>query len=471
MTTPKHFSDPVELPERIIQFGTGILLRGLPDYFVAKANQEDIFMGKILVAKSTPGGVDEFVKQRGRFTTHIRGIKDGQPFEEDFINESISRVISAIDDWPEVLAAATNKDIQIVLSNTTEVGLQFTAESIFQKPPTSFPAKLTAFLNERFAKLGDGSPLTVVIPTELIPGNGEILRDAVLRLATHNNLSGDFVAWLERKTKFCSSLVDRIVTKPSEAIRKAFPRMDPLAIQTEPYRLWAIEGNAQVKKILAFAKADDGVIVGEDIAYYRERKLRLLNGTHTISVCLGFLKGLNTVGECMQQAEMKDFISKAMLDEIVPTLPLGSLEENLRFGNDVLDRFSNPFTEHRLLSITLQATAKMNMRNIPTFFRYAEKFGTTPRLLAKGFAAYLLFMKAEKKDNDKYFGLRKGEYYPIQDDAAPYFYDLWKSPDLEKVVYSVAGNSKLWGTDLTKLPKFAELVKMDLEEQMSNIRL
>ena len=30
------------LPERVIQFGTGVLLRGLPDYFIDKANQKGI---------------------------------------------------------------------------------------------------------------------------------------------------------------------------------------------------------------------------------------------------------------------------------------------------------------------------------------------------------------------------------------------------------------------------------------------
>lgn len=42
-----------ELPEKILQFGTGVLLRGLPDYFIDKANKQGIFNGRVVVVKST----------------------------------------------------------------------------------------------------------------------------------------------------------------------------------------------------------------------------------------------------------------------------------------------------------------------------------------------------------------------------------------------------------------------------------
>ena len=42
-----------ELPEKVLQFGTGVLLRGLPDYFIDKANRQGIFNGRVVVVKST----------------------------------------------------------------------------------------------------------------------------------------------------------------------------------------------------------------------------------------------------------------------------------------------------------------------------------------------------------------------------------------------------------------------------------
>ena len=43
--------DVLQLPEKVLQFGTGVLLRGLPDYFIDKANRQGIFNGRVVVVK------------------------------------------------------------------------------------------------------------------------------------------------------------------------------------------------------------------------------------------------------------------------------------------------------------------------------------------------------------------------------------------------------------------------------------
>src|SRR6186997_3664458 len=74
------------LPERVLQFGTGVLLRGLPDYFIDKANRQGIFNGRIVVVKSTThGDTSAFEKQDGLYTHCIRGIENGQKKEENII--------------------------------------------------------------------------------------------------------------------------------------------------------------------------------------------------------------------------------------------------------------------------------------------------------------------------------------------------------------------------------------------------
>ncbi len=451
-------------PEKVLQFGTGILLRGLPDFFIDKANKAGIFQGKIAVVKSTSGGIEDFQKQDGLFTTCIRGVVNGQVIDENIVNESISRVISANEYWNDILKIAQSDDLQVIISNTTEVGIQYVEESIFAEPPSSFPAKLTAILYERFKSQLDG---LVIIPTELIPDNGLKLKNIVLQLVAFNQLEEEFKQWVEQKNFFCSSLVDRIVTNATPEIKQSLPYQDDLAIQTEPYRLWAIEGNEKVKRILSFAQADEGVVIAENIDYYRERKLRLLNGTHTISVCKGYLQGFNTVYECMQDAEMHSFIKNVMLDEIAPTVlaqdfqHLNPTKEDLgTFAYEVLDRFNNPYIVHYLLSITLQATSKMKMRNIPTILRYYQQFGKAPALMAEGFKAYLLFMRVVKEENGKFYGKRGEDFYLIQDDYAPYFAEKWKniSPDdtqaISKVLNQICKDTDVWGTDLTKIQGF-----------------
>src|SRR5436190_22243740 len=87
------------LPEKVLQFGTGVLLRGLPDYFIDKANRNGIFNGRIVVVKSTSGNTNAFNQQDGLYTLCIRGIENGKRIEETIINSSISRVLSANQEW------------------------------------------------------------------------------------------------------------------------------------------------------------------------------------------------------------------------------------------------------------------------------------------------------------------------------------------------------------------------------------
>jgi tagaturonate reductase len=462
-------------PEKVLQFGTGVLLRGLPDYFIDQANKQGIFKGRILVVKSTQGSAQEFESQDGLYTLAVQGLKFGKIVEKYILNASISRVISANDQWAEILKSAQNPDIQIVISNTTEVGIQYLEESIYQSPPNSFPAKLTAWLYERFQKLGAQSPDTVIVPTELISENGKQLFEIVMRLVKFNHLGTDFLTWLAQKTFFCNSLVDRIVTgmPETEAAQKIYAELgyhDQLLTVTEPYKLWAIEGNKKVKDILSFAEVQESVIIEPDISYYRERKLRILNGSHTISVCRGFLQGFDTVLECMQDAEMSRFFTQVIHEEIVPTIPNAIPAKIQGFANEILDRFRNPFLKHWLLNITLQNTSKMKMRNVPTISRYYQKFGEIPEKMTEGFAYYLLFMKAQKGDDEKYYGLRNGEKYPINDESVAYFAQMWQkvnpqNPEsLTKFVREVCQNISLWGENLTKLKGFCEKLESVLRE-------
>jgi len=177
------------------------------------------------------------------------------------------------------------------------------------------------------------------------------------------------------------------------------------------------------------------------------------------------LKGFDTVHQCMENEEMSTFLEKVMLTEILPTISSGTAASNTEFGRSVLDRFRNPFIEHRLLDITVQSTAKMKMRNIPTLFRYLEKFGKVPDLMAKGFAAYLLFMKSEKKDG-QFYGRRKAEHYLIRDQQAEYFHELWQARELKGAVSEICKNADLWDADLTQIPNFAEAAYQHLSHFM-----
>src|SRR5882757_10095006 len=196
-----------DLPEKVLQFGTGVLLRGLPDYFIDKANRQGIFNGRIVVVKSTSGGDGAaFEKQDGLYTLCIRGLEDGKAVSKNIICSAISRVLSAKDEWDVILKCAHNPDMEIIISNTTEVGIELVKDDINHHPPISYPGKLLAFLYERYkAFAGSDQCGMVIVPTELISDNGKKLEAIVLELAHLNGLEENFIEWLEKYNHFCNS--------------------------------------------------------------------------------------------------------------------------------------------------------------------------------------------------------------------------------------------------------------------------
>ena len=452
----------LQLPEKVLQFGTGVLLRGLPDYFIDKANRAGKFNGRVVVVKSTAGGeLEAFAKQDSLYTICVRGIDEGASVSENIISAAVSRVLVAKSDWEKVLALAASRDMKIVISNTTEVGIALVREPVTGHVPQSFPGKLLAFLFERYKKLGPTEESgMIIIPTELIVDNGKKLQSILNELAIFNAFDNQFIEWLNSANTFCSSLVDRIVPgKPSEEVRNEIQQKagytDDLMIMAEVYRLWAIQGDEKVKQLLEFAEVDAGVIIEPDIDVYRELKLRMLNGTHTLSCGLAVLAGFETVKLAMTDTDMSDFIASLMLDEISAGIPY-RLEPGAAsaFGRKVLDRFRNPFIEHKWLSITVQFTSKMKMRNVPVLVKYVTESQTVPLAMALGFAAYILFMKSTRQSDAKFYGSINGLEYQIQDDQAAYLHQLWQSAGESRIAATVLRDENLWGTDLSTLPGF-----------------
>ncbi len=453
-----------DYPEKVLQFGTGVLLRGLVDYFIDKANNAGQFKGRIVVVKSTDRpGADAFTEQDGLFTQCIKGIEEGVAIEETIINASISRTITAATAWNEILACAKSPDMQVIISNTTEVGIQYHANDPIEGAcPKSFPAKLVAFLYARWQHF-KGAPNTgmVIIPTELIINNGDALREIVFKLVADHQLPDAFTTWLQQENHFCNSLVDRIVPGAPDAetaatLYKDLGYEDKNMLVSEVYRLWAIQGGAKVREVLSFAKTDSGVVIAEDIEIHRELKLRLLNGTHSLMCGMSYLLGFRLVKDAMANSYLSKLIMNLMLSELALAIPYKmDFKVADRFGRAVLDRFKNPFINHKLIDITVQYTTKMRMRNIPLLVNYYKEFGKAPELFAMGFAAYLQFMQAVKEENGKYYGDSNGELYPINCDYAGYFYEAWKDFDLNKVL----SDTKLWGEDLSALPGFEAAVQ------------
>ena len=395
-----------ELPERVMQFGTGVLLRRLPDFFIHHANEKGIFNGKIVVVKSTnQGGIADFTSQDNLFTHCIRGVYKGSLVNDSFINSSISRVVEAKKDWKLLVELAKNENLEVIISNTTEAGLVLdTNDALGPDAPHSFPAKLLALLYARWKYFnGDVNKGWVILPTELVPNNANVLLDIILKLAKMHALPEDFVHWINQANEFCNTLVDRIVPgkleeKEMQELEDKLGYKDQLLISSEPFALWAIEVNkpTTIPKI-SFVTVDERVVVAPSIIKYRELKLRLLNGTHTFSCALAILAGFDTVVKAMENKAFNNFITGLAMEEIVPCV-LGDAiteKEAIQFANSVLERFANPFIQHKWNSIAINFEEKMKMRNQFLMEKFILLTGKPAEKMALGFATFAWYMKQE----------------------------------------------------------------------------
>ena len=465
----------VNLPEKVLQFGTGVLLRALPDYFIDKANREGTFNGRVVAVKSTGNYIGGFDAQDSLYTLHLTGIENGKKVEESIICAAISRVLAAGDNWRAVLEVARSPELQLIISNTTEVGIQLVAEDVRLNPPSSFPGKLLAVLFERYKFFyGDQNRGLVIVPTELIISNGEKLRSVVMELAALNNLEEPFITWLETNNHFCNSLVDRIVPghpspEANHQMEEISGYQDSLSIIAESYCLWAIEGDAKVKEILSFHNVHKGVIITPDIEQYRELKLRLLNGSHTLCCAVAFLSGFITVKEAMNNRVFFDFISGLMYDEIIPAIPY-PVDETVAndFATSVLDRFLNPGIAHNWISIATQYSTKMKTRVIPLLLNHYKNRNLVPAYIGFGFAAFIRFMHVIPDEQGSYKGNINGYAYVIKDDNAEVFAKAWRNKELDMVVDTILADTSLWGTDLSVLDGFRGFIINTLEAIMKD---
>lgn len=461
--------DVLNLPEKVIQFGTGVLLRGLVDYVIDAANKKQIFNGSVVVIKSTDGNVAEFEQQDNLYTVIEQGLHLGEIVEQKHLITCISRVLSAHDDWGEILQCAADPSIEIVISNTTEAGLVFVEEVFDNQTPKSFPAKLCAYLWRRYSVFnGDENRGMVILPTELRSHNGQLLQEFILRHADNNKLPPAFLDWVSTSNHFCNTLVDRIVPGKSEKDDlvlwdNALSYVDHLHTKAEPYLLWAIEGNNIVKAKLPFALNDERVIIAENIAGYEEQKLRILNGSNSIVVSPAYLAGCNTLFDTVTDNLFAGYTTRLIDEEIIPTI-IDQCPNARAFADDVLDRFGNPFVQYKLLNIVLQSSSKMNSRNATTIIRYYHAYGQYPPLTLIGLASFFLFYTPKEKEGCAYYGSRDGVRYPYRDEHADFICTAlehinWMDNDLAiNAVTKILGNERIFSPELASLPELASSV-------------
>jgi tagaturonate reductase len=455
------------LPEKVIQFGEGNFLRAFVDWMIDRLNQQNLFNGRVGVVQPIEKGLCDLLnEQDGLYTLVLRGIEKGRVVEKKRLVTAISRALNPYSDWQGYLKCAENPNLRVVISNTTEAGITYEKEVFIQgQALASFPAKLTAFLFHRFTYFdGDPQKGMLILPCELIDKNGSKLKEIILRYIEEWQLPASFKDWIHEHTHFFNTLVDRIVTgyprDEADCLGKTLGYRDRLLDTGEIFHLWVIEGDSRFKAELPFDEIGLNVVWTADLMPYRERKVRVLNGTHTMTMAVAYLCGLVTVKEAVEDPMVGQFMRKGLFNEILPVLSLPEAEKKA-FADSVLERFQNPFIRHRWIDISLNSISKFKTRCLPTLIDYYQANSRPPVFLSFSLAALLSFYRGDRLVDGKLAAIGEEGPYHVSDDPRTLnlFLSCWQSrSDFFFTTRRILGATGLWGMDLNRLAGLTEAV-------------
>lgn len=360
------------MTRRIVQFGTSRFLQAHADLFIHEAREAGQDVGPVAVVQTSgsaarAGRVAAFGAPGG-YPVIIRGLAGGAPVERRVTVTSIDRGLSADTDW-EAVTALVVEEAEIVISNTGDTGYAVPQADRGggwreARPPASFPGKLAQLLLRRWQ--AGGRPLTV-LPCELINRNGRVLQGLVLDLAGEARLPQAFLAWLREGAVFTDTLVDRIVSEP----------IAPIGAVAEPYALWAIERRPG----LVLPCAHPCLVLADDLEPYERLKLHILNLGHTVLAEIWQREGRpadETVREILADPAIRDRLDALYRDEVVPGFTARGMGPQAEaYVAATLERFLNPYLDHRLADIAQNHAQKLE-RRIPAFLAWVAESGERP---------------------------------------------------------------------------------------------
>ena len=319
-------------------------------------------------------------------------IRDGlaaQGFEYDLCVQGVGvrrinvlrDVLVAPEDPSTVLRAMAQADVISV--TVTEKGYHLDAADVLDLEDPAIqsdlagqgPATVIGFLAYGLAHRK--TPVTVMSCDNRV-GNGAVLRAAVARFA---DAAGLMINW--DQVRFPNAMVDRITPATTDALREASG--DPMAVPTEAFREWVIEDD------FAGPRPDwPDVQMVRDVAPHELRKLRMLNGAHSLLAYAGLARGHEFVHQAVADPELRQLVQHLMA-QAGGTLPAEVQDQVPSYAKALIARFENPELAHRLQQIAMDGTQKVPYRFIATL-----RDGPAPAVV-EGVRAWIEFCTSETK--------------------------------------------------------------------------
>lgn len=388
----------IERLVKVLQFGEGNFLRAFVDWQLDIANEKGVIntsVAAIVPRFNDSTVIDILQKQDGLYHVCLEGIEDGKPKKATRLITTISDAFNPGADMERYFHYIESPELRFVVSNTTEAGIRYEEDDVTIDAPRTFPGKVTALLYRRFKHFnGDPTKGLFFICCELIEDNGTTLHQYVDRHAREAGLGEDFINWVNNACVFCDTLVDRIVPGfPKDTINEIKEEIgfdDNVVVKGEYYHIWAIGGKGyeKVQAELPLDKAGLHVLFMPSIKAFRDKKVRILNGSHTGLVPIALQLGCETVMDAFNNKDVNRFINEMVDSEVLPMID-GDKDELKAFAAGILERFYNPFIRHMLKSIALNSLSKWEARNFCTLKDNWTKAGRIADYESFTFAALL----------------------------------------------------------------------------------
>lgn len=253
-------------------------------------------------------------------------------------------------------------------------------------PVTTGPARLVAgFLARRAA---DAGALTL-LPCDNLPHNGPALQRVLEDLVAL--VDPALADWVEENVVVASTMVDRITPATTDedraTVRALTGVLDDAPVTTEPFSEWVVQGH--------FPRGrprweDAGARFVDDVAPFEQRKLWLLNGSHSLLAYAGGVLGHRTVAEAVADPVVRGWVEE-WWDEAAWHLPLPPAEV-ADYREALLERFGNANVRHELAQIAADGSQKLPVRILPVL-RAERAAGRLPGGAVRVLAAWVAHLR------------------------------------------------------------------------------
>jgi fructuronate reductase len=389
---------PPAAPVRIVHLGVGNFHRAHQAWYTAHASDADQW-GIAAFTGRRPDTAAALGPQDGLYTLITRS-SAGDEFE---VVGSLSAVHPA-SDQDAYLDYLSRPEVALVTMTVTEGGYVRGGDGRLDRsrdvvvadieslradprgPVTSMPAKLVAGL---LARRTAGSGAITILSCDNLPDNGAVTRSVVLELS--EAVDATLVGWVDANVDFATSMVDRITPATTDEDRQlvqescGYVDVDP--VPTEPFSEWVISGRFPAGRP---RWEDAGAALVPDVRPFEQRKLWLLNGSHSQLAYAGSIRGHETVDQAIADPECRAWVEQYW-DEASRHLDLPA-ESVADYRQALLERYANVQVRHRLAQIASDGSAKLVVRTLPTV--QAERAaGRVPTGGATTLAAWVLHLR------------------------------------------------------------------------------